>query len=519
MKASKLLQVIQKYEYYPRYSKWIFLFLLLIFSWSYNYHNILFKPPQSIHQWRQCDCLSITMNYYQDDNPFFEPAMHYLGRDNTGKTASDFPLIYYSVAKLWKVFGYKEFIYRLIVLLLFFSGLFALFKILEYRIKDSFIAITCALLLFTSPTLVFYANNFLMDVPALSLAIIGLYFFLRFEETSENKHFYFFAFFFILAGLLKISALLSFIAIVGLYCLELFNLKPGPEKKVFQKPFRQFLVLLSVVIIPLIWYLYAHYYNSKYNSGIFLIGILPIWELNKAEIKIVLEAIMEHIKWDYFRKETQIVFLLMFAFTLTFYKKINKTILVLLALCSIGFLSFIILFFQALEAHDYYTTNLFIIIPIISLGFFLLLKQEFNKTYKSLVFRIIILVFLIFNANFARQRISALYSEDGWQNRNYIEHTNSFVDISPYLQSIGITKDDLVLSLSDNSINISLYLMNQKGWTNFGINADSTKIKEKINDGARYLFIYDQVAYEDENLKPFIGNKIGEFRNIAIFEL
>jgi len=50
--------------------------------------RIFFKRPQSIHQWRQCDCLSITMNYFQDNNSFFEPSIHHLANDGTGKTIS-----------------------------------------------------------------------------------------------------------------------------------------------------------------------------------------------------------------------------------------------------------------------------------------------------------------------------------------------------------------------------------------------------------------------------------------------
>ena len=120
MRNNEFADKIQKNYYFPKYSKWIFTFSFLIFSIVYNYQDILFKSPQSIHLWRQCDCLSITMNYYQDNNPFFKPSIHNLGRDGTGKTVSDFPLIYFSVAELWKVFGYHEFIYRLVVVLFFF---------------------------------------------------------------------------------------------------------------------------------------------------------------------------------------------------------------------------------------------------------------------------------------------------------------------------------------------------------------------------------------------------------------
>ena len=122
---------------------------LIITSFTYDYQDVLFRPTQSIHQWRQCDCLSITMNYYQDNNPFLQPSVHYLGADGTGKTISECPLIYYSVASLWKVFGHHEFIYRMLVLLIYFIGLFSVFKLFENKLKDSIWAMICSLLLFT----------------------------------------------------------------------------------------------------------------------------------------------------------------------------------------------------------------------------------------------------------------------------------------------------------------------------------------------------------------------------------
>ena len=73
--------------------------------------------------------------------------------------------------------------------------------------------------------------------------------------------------------------------------------------------------------------------------------------------------------------------------------------------------------------------------------------------------------------------------------------------------------------MSDISINISLYFMNQKGWTNYGIEGNSEKIKDKINRGAKYLFIYNKKVYEDQSVKPFIENKIGEYNNIDIYAL
>ena len=131
-KSRSIIRLLKLSEswYFPKYSGLIFIIILLILSFTYNFQNILTLRPQGIHQWRQCDCLSITFNYFQDGNPFLKPAMHNLADDGTGQTASDFPGLYYFVAQLWKVFGFHEYIFRIVTLLLSFLGLFALFKTL-----------------------------------------------------------------------------------------------------------------------------------------------------------------------------------------------------------------------------------------------------------------------------------------------------------------------------------------------------------------------------------------------------
>lgn len=507
-----------KYSYFPKYSIWIFLVLIIALSGIYKYQHILFLPTQSVHQWRQCDCLSLTMNYYQDNNIFFEPAVHHLGRDGTGKTVSDFPIIYYTVAQLWKIFGKHEFIMRLLNLLIFFVGLISLFKTFENILKDSFIAISAGILLFTSPILVYYANNFLMDVPAFALALTGLYFFSKFYNSPKNKYLLLFAACFALAGLLKISSLISFIAISGLFFIETAGVKLKDRLKIFNYPLKQSLAFIGVYLVLLSWYLYAQSYNEKYNEGDFLLGILPIWDFNRQQVNEVLNAVIEQVKWSYFRRETQLLLILMFMFVLIFFKRTNKLLFMLMLLIATGFLGFIILFFQAL-GHDYYMTNMLILVPFILLAFMFTLKTVYNKIYYSFIFRILIIVFLVHNVDFARRRIADRYNPEGWQNANYTKTIKMFEEITPYLRSIGIQKEDRVISLSDNSINITLYLMNQKGWTNYGIDSDSTRIREKILLGAKYLIIYDKENYKNKSLIPFIRNKIGKYETVDIYKL
>ena len=128
--------------YKPQLYQWVFIALLLFVSFLYSYHQTLSLRPQSIHQWRQCDCLSITMNYYMEDRNFLEPSIHRIGECDNGKTISEFPIIYYTVAQLWKVFGYHEWISRLVNCLFLFAGLFALFKLCEDILQHSVWAIS-----------------------------------------------------------------------------------------------------------------------------------------------------------------------------------------------------------------------------------------------------------------------------------------------------------------------------------------------------------------------------------------
>jgi len=57
-----------------------------------------------------------------------------------------------------------------------------------------------------------------------------------------------------------------------------------------------------------------------------------------------------------------------------------------------------------------------------------------------------------------------------WFHFDYSMHFKALETITPYLSEIGIKRTDRVLSLPDESINISLYLMDQKGYTSYRFN-------------------------------------------------
>ena len=97
----------------------VFIFFIFSYFFLNRYEEISFFKPYSVHQWRQADCYSIASNYYENNLPFLEPSIHQIGYSNNGKTISEFPIIYYSVSKLWRLFGKHAVIYRLLNFLIF----------------------------------------------------------------------------------------------------------------------------------------------------------------------------------------------------------------------------------------------------------------------------------------------------------------------------------------------------------------------------------------------------------------
>ncbi len=508
-----------RFIYFPAYSPGIFVIIFVLVAIIYNYHEILFLPPQSIHLWRQCDCLSQTMNYYQDGNLFLMPALHNLGNDGTGRAMSDFPIIYYLTAQIWHCTGPSESVMRIINLSIFIAALFMLFKTTELLLHDSYVALFIVFLLFSSPFLVYYANNFLMDVPAFSLALIGICFFERFYTTSKGKHLCLFALFFAFAGLLKISALLGFFAVLGIFILELLGMKIRGRSKIFSSPRIQIIPFAVVLLVVFVWYFYARHYNATYNRGFFLTQVIPIWTLTTAEIQSVVHHLSDHFRWNYFRLEISYLILLFWILSLLFASRSSRVLTLLNLMLPAGVVAFGILFFDLLKDHDYYMINALIAIPIMVLGFVMMLKKRLPSFYRSIFFRVLLVVILIHSIDFARRRIHGRYDPDSWQNKSYVVEKQQFLQLPEYFTALGIQPDDRVISLPDPSPNITLYMMNRKGWTNYNIWMNSNNIHEKIEMGADYLIISDPHLLEMRQLQPFFHHKVGQLEHIYIFKL
>jgi hypothetical protein len=517
----KLLNLLQFgfSPYHSRFSVAYMLILIIGLSLFYNYQEILFLRPQSIHQWRQCYGLSFTMNYYQDNNPLLQPALHFLGRDGTGKTAGEFPILYYFIAKLWKIFGYHEYIYRLVIMIIFFSGLILLMKTIEGILGDSFLAIVFSLLLFTTPVLAYYANNFVPNIASLGFVFIAWYFFWLFYKNRKSVFLWISLMIFALAGLIKVTAIISPVSIAAVFFLEVIGVRFIKDDKLFKRPLIQWIPFVIAFGLIFSWYYYANLYNRQYNSDLLAVGILPFWKLSKEQWPMHLEGIRWQIHWSYFHKSLKWFLLILCALTLIGFRKADKLLILITLFIFLGMIGFILLFFIMLFQHDYYVIDLYIFLPFIFLTFMCILKKHYPAVFRSAIIKFLIVFLLFVNAGFTERKISERYSPETWMNENYIKNIKRFENIVPYLRSIGIEPKDKVLCLPDESPVVSLYFMNQKGWTYYGTHFDSTRIRWDINAGADFLVIYVDSVYNIPQIKPFLKNKIGEINDISFYDI
>lgn len=508
----------------------LFVIALLAISAIYGYHKIVFKRPQSTHKWRQSDCASLALNYYENGMHFLQTETHNLTSDGgtTGKACtSEVPVLYYTVAALYKAFGYHDSIYRIFNTLLFFLGLFYLFRIFRYLLKDKFWAIALALFLFTSPVLVYYGNNYLSNSSALAFAMVGWFYFIRFYFEAKPKWFYVSMAVFLLAGALKVTALFSLFAIAGILTIEWLGIMKIFHGNHCRKNMWRYLIPIFVILLIIgAWLWHAHYFNHKHGCTYFSTNIFPIWDLSKVEIIEVLERIRKVWFAEYFHISAFIFIGCCLLFILIHYKKNQKFLISSILIVMFEILVYSLLQFWTFADHDYYTINMYILPVLILISTFDVLHRHYEKIFSSWYIKVAFLLLLAINIYHGHQKVNERYY--GW--RSDFAKLEPLHTITPYLRQIGVAADDTVISMPDRS-HVTLYLMNQKGWTQYTdtkfngenkiyYNQDSAGVQASINKGAKYLIINGvEEIYKNPYVKPYCTHLMGCYNGVLVFKL
>lgn len=515
-------------------------FVILLFFLNF-YSKTLFYRPSSIHQWRQTDCLSIAKNYYEEGMNFFQPKIHFQGAED-GKAVSEFPILNYTVAALWKVFGEHEFIYRLLEYLIFLCAMFFLYNTIIRFYGSVWLAFFSAGLFFTSPLLTYYSLNFIADVPAMSVGLIGFCCGLKFYHTGNLKSFYWALGLGTLAVLMKASALMGLSILIFCAMVDIFNLnKFFGLKKLFSTKTAPLVSIIVAAGAILAWYRYALYYNAYDSNHVFLLTVLPIWEMGEEQLIYNLKKLFNDLFPVFLNRPMFFLFIGLVIYVASKFKKIDAYLRLAFLSSGLYFIFYILFFFQVFTVHDYYLTNL-MIFPAITLICFAQLMHQSGALKESMAFvRAFVIVVMAFNALYSAaiyrlrmiedDKMTYWYpfiSDDDAKLAKYLfwaygNGIGRIEDIKPVLRAHGIKREDKVLSIPDMSFDISLYFMDQKGYTiarEHLIN-DTTVADRFFKRNIKYVVLSDtnlkrEIAFRrvQDKLEPFFmyNDKVQVFK-------
>lgn len=507
------------------------IFFLIIFQLA-DFYKVFDVLPRGTHQWRQCDGYSMAINYYQEGTPLLEPKVHFQGSLD-GKAVGEFPILYFMDAQLWKLIGKQSiFAARLFHFSFLFLAIFLLFRGISNYLQSRFVASLSILLLLISPVILFYSNTTTPTVPAFSLILISWYLLYQYYQKKQSVWIILAILCFTLAGLMRISMLMGLFAFSGAWFV-LWLKKEKREKLVFRF-YHIFLITIIPLSVAFLWVNFSKVYNLKADSGLFLTKTLPFWEAEN--VGEIWNSFLVNVFPESYSQWVMILVSLVLAIILIFSKTLNQFLVLFLVILILEMVVYFSLFFANFHVHDYYLVEFFLLIPVIVLLFTeWFRKRNFSKYYRSIIASIIIITLvhgMLYSATRTRMKydnkifglttVFLTEKEIGlwqWIHMIYKVEIEDFESVTPTLRKLGINRSNKVVVLSDQSPNISLSLMDQKGITE--TRDFEGMIDEKIDYWEKKGVKYAVVNYSSKAVDYLIQNgilkKIASYKHLNIY--
>jgi hypothetical protein len=431
-----------------------------------------------------------------------------------GHAISEFPVLYWITGKLYRIFGYHEAIARLVTYAVFLIGLIFLFELGLRLFKNKWHAFIPVLLIYSSPFLFYYALNFLPNIPAFGLTLASWFYFFKYLTTRKSIDFVWCSLLSLLAALLKPIEIFNYLIMFGLLFLEYLRWFGLHRFNYSKEEIRNILyIFIGVIYGTYLWINYGQGYANSFGYHGNLLGILPIWGMNEGYITETLAIIKNKWMFQLFWPPVFYLIIVLFILNIVFYKRINRYLFLAIIFSLLGQLAYSILFFETFYHHDYYMINIVIFPTLLVIGSIQVWESFTLPKLFTIATYTIIVAFLFMTLKHSRFIIQERYYGKLQEDINPKLQT-----VTPYLRSIGITKDDLVISVPDPSPNISLYLMNQKGSTEAFVYTDA-QLKGFVNEGAKYLIVNKQIDKHPEWYESYMKNQIGVYKGIKIYKI
>jgi len=211
--------------------------------------------------WRQSDVAAIARNYFENGFHFTRPQIDWAGNER-GFVGTEFPILPFVAAIFYKSFGVEEWVGRVQGVLFFVLALPFFFGLVR-RIFGAVVAGWATFFYAFAPLSIVASRAFMPDVPSLSLAIIGMYFFLRWIEEERFRWLILSAVLISLALLIKVpmavvGAPLFYLAVAAVYDRrKSSDAEDGGHRPPLQR--WEIWFFAAVVLVPsAVWYWHAY---------------------------------------------------------------------------------------------------------------------------------------------------------------------------------------------------------------------------------------------------------------------
>jgi hypothetical protein len=492
-----------------------FLFIIgaLVLSWFYNYFEILFWQPQGIHFMRQTDCLSFISYYAKTGAPLWEPGLLCL-YSNEGKTASEFPVVYYLLSFVWKYFGKQEFLLRLFNLLVFFTGVYHLHKLFKQVLQKWHVSLFAIMLIITSPVIVYYANNFLPDISAMALTFIAMRYSYDYFTGHEKRNLILALLHYTFAALLKISYFIYPAAFIGVVVINAML-----QKKKLSSLLLPFLLFMLSLVMAAGWAYYVVQYNKLHN-GYFLSNAKPIWILDD-EYR---ESVWKHLGgywmgWHY-PVLTTFTFPVLTLITLIFFKKLELTWRLWVSFALAGAVAFFLLFFAQLRDHDYYILTFVPALALLTVFAIKSIQLRFEEIWYVRSFTFVLLAYLVFSGMLKTQNYVRWRYWDCSINDPFARIGRVLINAEKEMDDAGISQDARIVFIHDAGFSGCTYFSNRFGWQlgdNYMNELDRIDLFKK--QGATHLAIIDTADFNNEILLTKADSLVMETNDYKVYTL
>jgi hypothetical protein len=361
----KFYQIIEFPRRIPKFG----LILIICLVQFLSHANYLKVPATGHHVWRQCNTLAVARNYSEIDMNIFYPRID-KNYGTNGITGPQFTSYDYSLALLYRVFGFSQFTHRWLSLIISFIIIWGLFKLVNQFVQNTIISFWSTFSVLGIPEFYYHSFNAVPDILAMACMIWAWYFYNRMSQIDNAswKYALFSAGLLALAGMTKLMFLIPGFIFLG----DIWNRRAFPGQIQFKSNLNYWPKWILIASISLIfsyaWYRWAHYLTYLNWLNEFVHEIRFFNQLDQ-----VFEAFIQNITMDLF--ETWVGYPLVFlVFGGCFYAVKNKSLIhdKRMLLFAAATLLYYIVMQKQLQVHGYY---ILLFVPFIVLAIAYFLKQ------------------------------------------------------------------------------------------------------------------------------------------------